>query len=305
MLILSLHHGYHDSAAALFDDYTLVAAVAEERLNRVKCSGGFPDRALAEVLSIGRAERRDVDVVVTTRTLYRRRYYTHVNARKRFHERLRQLAGRGYAELRDMSFELSITPGSTAHDIFDGAMFLADLGLRPQAQIFFSNHHFSHALPALFFTDWDDALLYTADGVGDEVMYSHNLFRRGKLTNLYGDDRWLRRPDRVGSLGRAYSYVTAALGWQMNRHEGKLTGLAAHGAPTLLPEMRRHFRITNDALIEMDFADHRGDARVVSCAGEGRDARERCGLDTSVAGGLHRRGGSSAGRTASSAPSRA
>ena len=50
MLILSLHHGPHDSAAALLDDYTVLAAVAEERMNRVKCSGGFPEQSLAEVL---------------------------------------------------------------------------------------------------------------------------------------------------------------------------------------------------------------------------------------------------------------
>jgi len=52
MLILSLHSGPHDSSAALFDDYRLLAAVAEERLNRVKCSGGFPEQSIAEVLRI-------------------------------------------------------------------------------------------------------------------------------------------------------------------------------------------------------------------------------------------------------------
>jgi len=36
MLILSLHSGPHDSSAALFDDYRILAAVAEERMNRVK-----------------------------------------------------------------------------------------------------------------------------------------------------------------------------------------------------------------------------------------------------------------------------
>jgi carbamoyltransferase len=39
----------------------------------------------------------------------------------------------------------------------------------------------------------------------------------------------------------------------MARHEGKLTGLAAYGEPTLLPEMQRHFRVTDEARIEMDF----------------------------------------------------
>jgi carbamoyltransferase len=253
-LILSLHHGPHDSSAALFDDYDLLAAVAEERLNRVKGSGGFPQQAIAEVLRIAGIERRDVDVLVCTRALFLRRYYTHWTAAERLRENLRRLAGR--EKLRQMSAILSTAPGRTAYDIFDTRGFLAALGLRPQVRVFFSNHHFSHALPALFYTDWDDALLYTADGAGDQVFYSHYLLRDGTLRNLYGDDRWLSRQDAVGSLGLAYGFVTEALGWRMNRHEGKLTGLAAHGAPTLLPEMRRHFRVTDDGLIEMDFPDH-------------------------------------------------
>lgn len=250
MLILSLHDGPHDSAAALFDDYSILAAVSEERMNRIKCAGGFPAQALAEVFRIAGIERRDVDVLVCTRTNFLRRYYTHWKPREQLRESVRAWLGRD--KLREMNVVLGKRPGWNAADIFDSAAFLRDLGLRPQAQLFFSNHHLSHALPALFFTDWDDALIYTADGVGDQVAYSHNLLRDGALTNLYGDDRWLGRPNTSCSLGFAYGFVTAALGWKMNRHEGKLTGLAAYGEPTLLPEMKRHFWITEDARIEGD-----------------------------------------------------
>jgi carbamoyltransferase len=253
MLILSLHHGPHDSSAALFDHYQVLAAVAEERLNRIKCSGGFPEQAIAEVLGIAGVERRDIDVVVCTRTYFLRRYFTHWKPHERVRENLRRLAGR--EKIREMNVVLGKDRRRSAQDIFDTARFVADLGLRPQTRVFFSNHHLSHALPALFFTDWDEALIYTADGAGDQVSYSHNLFRDGAFANLYGDDRWLGRPRPDASLGLAYSFVTEALGWKIARHEGKLTGLAAFGEPTLLPEMRRHFRVTDDARIEMDFAD--------------------------------------------------
>src|SRR5215469_1249954 len=254
MLILSLHHGYHDSSAALFDDYRLLAAVAEERLNRVKCSGGFPELALAEVLRVAGVERRDVDVVVCSRTLFLRRYYTHWNFGERLRENARRLAGR--EKLREMNVVLGKGPSRTAADIFNSTAFVADLGLRPQTRVFFSNHHLSHALPSLFFTDWDEALLYTADGSGDQVYYSHNLFRDGTLTNLYGDYRSLGGCHPSGSVGLAYGCFTEALGWKINRHEGKLTGLAAYGEPTLLSDMLRHFSVTDDGRIEMDFADH-------------------------------------------------
>lgn len=252
MLILSLHSGPHNSSAALFDNYRVLAAVAEERMNRVKGSGGFPEQSIAEVLRIAGVERRDVDVVVCTRAFFLRRYYTYWRAHEKVREGLRRLTG--HEKMREMNVVVSKL-GRSADEVFDAAAFLADLGLRPDARLFFSNHHFSHALPSLFFTDWEAALLYTADGSGDQVYYSHNLLRDGTLTNLYGDDRWLGRARPSGSLGLAYGYVTEALGFRMNRHEGKLTGLAAYGEPTLLPEMQRHFSISPDGLIEMDFAD--------------------------------------------------
>src|SRR5207248_11494865 len=164
--------------------------------------------------------------------------------RERLREELRRLAGR--EKTRELNVVLGKDPSRTAHDIFDTARFVSDLGLRPQTPVFFANHHFSHALPALFFTDWDEALIYTADGAGDQVSYSQNLLRDGKLANLYGDDRWLgRRAD--GSLALAYGFVTEGLRWKIARHEGELTGLAAYGEPPLLPEMQRHFRLTDHA----------------------------------------------------------
>jgi carbamoyltransferase len=254
MLILSLHAGPHDSSAALFDDYTILAAVAEERMNRVKGSGGFPEHSLAEVLRIAGVERRAIDVLVCTRGFFRRRYFTHWRPQEKLREGLRRLTGR--EKTREMNVVVGKL-GRSAYEVFDAGAFLADLGLRPDTRLYFSNHHFSHALPSLFFTDWDEALLYTADGSGDQVYYSHNLFQGGALTNLYGDDRWLGRAHPSGSLGLAYGFVTEALGFQMNRHEGKLTGLAAYGEPSLLPEMQRHFSISPDGRIEMDFADDR------------------------------------------------
>jgi carbamoyltransferase len=255
MLILSVHSGPHDSSAALFDDYRLLAAVAEERLNRVKTSGGFPTQSIAEVLRVAGVERRHVDVLVCTRCLFQRHYFRHRRSYERIREEWRRLSGR--PKMHEISLVLRKNPGHTAEDVFNSAALLADLGLHPDTRVFFSNHHFTHALPSLFFTDWEEALLYTADGVGDQVYYSHYLLQGGRLENLYGDDRWLAEADDAGSLGLAYGCFTEALGWKINRHEGKLTGLAAYGEPTLLPEMRRHYTVSDDGRIAMDFADHR------------------------------------------------
>ena len=49
----------------------------------------------------------------------------------------------------------------------------------------------SHALAPLFHTEWDDALLVTADAGGDTVNYSHRHFADGVLTTIYGGEECL------------------------------------------------------------------------------------------------------------------
>src|SRR5512139_1661672 len=66
--------------------------------------------------------------------------------------------------------------------------FNANSGYRPDFVTAFYNHHEGHALPALFYSPWDNALIVTADGGGDNVHYSHRHFIEGRLTSLYGGE---------------------------------------------------------------------------------------------------------------------
>src|ERR1700722_2264942 len=75
MCILGVHTGWHDSAACLYRDFDLVAAVSLERLTRVKCAGvtetlPMPDRAIDECLAIAGIGRGDVDVLAVSRALF-------------------------------------------------------------------------------------------------------------------------------------------------------------------------------------------------------------------------------------------
>lgn len=70
MIILGINGGvrlgYQDTSAALVIDGKLVAAVEEERLNRVKFAPGqIPQKAIVEVLSIAGINIQDVDYVAT------------------------------------------------------------------------------------------------------------------------------------------------------------------------------------------------------------------------------------------------
>ena len=210
MRILAFHPGAHDAAAAAFDDYQLLAAVQEERLTRSTSSGnGVPWAAISEVLRIAGWSRVDVDAIATTRAFFPS-HFLRRPLHKEIDHAVRRWLGRE-RRLRDLAVHCQVSRTADTAKIFRGENFLTQQGFRPDIGIHFANHHLAHALAPLFHTDWDDALIYTADGLGDNVSYSIRTLRDGQLDCHYGDDRWLlqRHPKR-DSLALAYGYATVS-----------------------------------------------------------------------------------------------
>src|SRR5690348_5259430 len=255
MLILGLSPTSHDATACLFDDYRLLAAVSQERMTRRKSDGGgVPHEAIAECLTIAGVRREAVDAVVTNRSRFPESYYTHYTGYRWAKAKLRTALG--IPKTKYLDAECNYYKRTDTLAMFDAKRFLADHGFRAGTDLSFCNHHLAHALPCLFHTDWPEALLYTADGIGDNTQYSIRLFRDGRLETLFGGDDRLLAPRKIDGLGEAYGMATAALGFIRNRHEGKLTGLAAYGKPVLYDAMAAHFRVDDQGLIDSDFADY-------------------------------------------------
>ncbi|PPR21809.1 MAG: Decarbamoylnovobiocin carbamoyltransferase [Alphaproteobacteria bacterium MarineAlpha10_Bin2] len=253
MIILGVHPGYHEAAACLFDDYRMVSAVSLERLTRRKIDGGrVPDEAIDECLAIAGLTRREVDAVVLGRGAFAWRYFKHFRGSRLLEGKVRHALGK--EKHKSMERELVRAGHADSEALFDGKKFLADFGFRESTRLTFYNHHLAHALPTLFHTDWQDALLYTSDGGGDNVQYSHRIFQDGALSTLYGGDECFAAPARIDSLGLAYGYATQALGWRINRHEGKLTGLAALGQPSAAEAIATHFKVDAEGQIQSGFA---------------------------------------------------
>jgi carbamoyltransferase len=255
-LILAVHNGlWHDTSAAVLVDYDVKAAVQLERLTRIKGDGGLPGPCIDEVLSIIGAKRRDVDVLAVSRTNFPVRYFTHFKGWQRVREQFRT-----HVEGKDQRFvtrETVRTKNPRVEDFFDMPAYRRDIGLRDDAAVYFFNHHLAHALPTLFYTDWNDALLVTADGGGDTVNYSHRHFANGEIKDIYGGDDWLTKWPAIDSLGQAYCAATEALGFRPNRHEGKLTGLSAVGQPIFAEQIGARFWVDEGGRVHSDFRDNR------------------------------------------------
>jgi carbamoyltransferase len=253
-LILGVHSGVHDATAAIFEDYNLKAAVSLERLTRRKGDGSVhPDAAIDEVLSIAGISRRDVDVVAYSRAMFAKTYFPKVRGLRRLWEHYRSARGK---DRLLVAAELSRYRTTRTEDVLDIAALQQDGGFRDDAHVHFYNHHEAHALPTLFYSPWQDALLVTGDGGGDNVYYSYRHFADGQLTTIYGGDDCLLGPDPVDSLGHAYGSATKALGFMRNRHEGKLTGLAAVGKPVVADRIASQFSVAPDGRIHSTFASY-------------------------------------------------
>jgi len=123
-------------------------------------------------------------------------------------------------------------------------------------RVHWCNHHFAHALPALFFTDWSEALLCTIDAIGDNSSYSAHTFRDGELLTLFGCSDALLKPQPIAGLGDAYAYVTMALGFRRGRHEGKVTGLAAFGEPVLYDRLAPRFSVDEEGRVHSHWSNN-------------------------------------------------
>src|SRR5262245_10741492 len=257
MNILGIHNGHHDASACLFRDYDLLAAVSLERLTRRKNDGVTPDielpvAAIDECLSIAGIARGDVDVVCASRAHWDLQSYK-LGGRWRIKQQYYRLIGARRNPLMSDLMRKQRTFDAAA--IFDHDGFKRRYGFH-RADVVFYNHHAAHGLPAYFFSEFTDALIYTADGIGDNVSYSVTAARGGELEVVSGSDVESHRPFRINSIGLLYCYFTDALGFIWNRHEGKVTGLAGFGEPRAAGEIMRHFSVHDTGEIASDFVSY-------------------------------------------------
>lgn len=250
MVILGMHTG-HDGAAALFVDGMLTAYCKEERLTRVKNDGKrLRLNSVNEVLRIAGVKSERVDLLCLSRGHFEMRYYR--KTARPMVNLIRGVLGKG----RMLASEMSKLGGASEAELVDVERICVDLGLRPDVEVLFANHHYAHVLGAFQFTTWQrDALYLSCDGGGDRAYYSAYSWDGEQLACLYGGDETLLEGTQkdAASIGRAYSVITAHLGFKPIRHEGKITGLAAFGKPVLGEEMAETFIVCEDGAFDSRF----------------------------------------------------
>ncbi|NOY27633.1 MAG: hypothetical protein GXP62_17345, partial [Oligoflexia bacterium] len=234
MIVLGIADN-HDSGAAVVIDQRVAAAVNQERVDRVKNSGAFPWGAIDAALDQAGVSARDVDRVA-------------VGTGFTPSALLRALPGRHHAARTQGQFS-SLLHGYIVYQSFLKAtgLFTLEVDLcedilrrrlrqRPlqSAALEMMDHHRAHAEGAYRTQDSEDCLVLTVDAMGDGSSATASRGHGGDLDLLW-------RQSGLASVNTFYSRVTEILGFRPNRHEGKITGLAAYvePPPALLKHMRR------------------------------------------------------------------
>lgn len=251
MIILGLTTG-HDASAALFVEGKLVSFCKQERMSRVKQQAGYPlhQECIDETLKAAGVSPDQIDKVSLIRSRLPancfKKSYRPVWARMR---KILRRTIKIFTEMREQGI-------MDEFEILDKDCMRKHLKVRSDTEINFTNHHYSHILGAFKFTTWQkDALYVCCDASGDGASYAAYYFDGSTLKRLYGGDDYVLRKkfNFAASIGIAYSHVTMALGYRANRHEGKITGLAAFGKPVLGEEIYNSFSIVDDFEIESSF----------------------------------------------------
>jgi carbamoyltransferase len=219
MIILGINAYHANASAAIVADGRLLAAVEEERLNRVKYAAGLPVQAIQFCLDEAGVKLTELDHIAIPRDPWAR-----WKTKLRFALRMPRFAldrARVMARFAGIQKELA-----AAFDVAPEAI---------RAQFHRIEHHFAHLASAYFVSPFERAAVLSADGLGD---FASAMWAVGEGPRM----RALGEVTFPHSLGMYYTALTQYLGFWKFGDEYKVMGLAAYGEPEYLEEFRRIVR---------------------------------------------------------------
>lgn len=208
MFILGISAYYHDSAAALISNGSIIAAAQEERFTRKKHDEGFPVHAVKYCLGAAGITADQIDHVVF--------YEKPLLKFERLLETYLSFVPRG---LKSFSLAMPLWLGKKLYLEKEIKKELCRDG-----KILFTGHHEAHAASAFFPGPFREAAVICFDGVGEWATTTWGLGRANRV-------ELKQQVSFPHSLGLLYSAFTYYLGFKVNSGEYKVMGLAPYGEP--------------------------------------------------------------------------
>ena len=234
--ILGISAFYHDSAACLIKDGEIIAAAQEERFTRVKHDSSYPFNAIEFVLKFSNLKLNDVNHIV----FFEKPFLKF----ERLLETYVAFAPKGF-----LSFSKAI-PLWIKEKLFQKNFLFNELkrhdpNYQSDKNIFFSEHHLSHAASAFYPSPFEEAIIITADGVGEWATTTVAIGKKNKIDIK----KEITFPHSLGLLYSAFTYFA---GFKVNSGEYKLMGLAPYGKPIFVDKIKKIVDIKFDGSFRLD-----------------------------------------------------
>ena len=234
--ILGISAFYHDSAACILIDGKIIAAAQEERFTRIKHDPSYPHNSIDFVLKYANLKLSEVDQIV----FFEKPFLKF----ERLLETYVAFAPKGFVSFAK-AMPLWIKEKLFQKNQLFNKLKNHDKNYQSDKNIFFSDHHLSHAASAFFPSPYDEAVILTADGVGE---WATTTVAVGKDNNLE-IKKEIHFPHSLGLLYSAFTYYT---GFKVNSGEYKLMGLAPYGNPIYEDKIKQLLDLKEDGTFRLD-----------------------------------------------------
>ena len=234
--ILGISAFYHDSATCILKDGKIIAAAQEERFTRIKHDPSYPYNAIEFVLKFANLKLSEVDQIV----FFEKPFLKF----ERLLETYVAFAPKGFISF-SKAMPLWIKEKLFQKNLLFNKLKEHDKNYKSDENIFFSDHHLSHAASAFFPSPFNEAIILTADGVGE---WATTTVAIGKGNNL-DIKKEIHFPHSLGLLYSAFTYYT---GFKVNSGEYKLMGLAPYGEPIYENKINQLLDLKEDGTFRLD-----------------------------------------------------
>ena len=225
--ILGISAFYHDSAACLLKDGKIIAAAQEERFSRKKHDPRYPHHAVEFVLNYSRMKLSEIDQIV----FFEKPFLKF----ERLLETYVAFAPRGFVSFAK-AMPLWIKEKLFQKNLLFNKLKEHDENFKSDENIFFSDHHLSHAASAFFPSPFEEAVVLTTT------------VAVGKKNDLE-IKKEIHFPHSLGLLYSTFTYYT---GFKVNSGEYKLMGLAPYGNPIYEDKVKELVDIKDDGTFRLD-----------------------------------------------------
>ena len=234
--ILGISAFYHDSAACILINGKIIAAAQEERFTRKKHDPSYPKNAIDFVLDYTNLKLSDVNQIV----FFEKPFLKF----ERLLETYVAFAPKGFVSF-SKAIPLWIKEKLFQKNLLFNKLKEHDINYKSDDNIFFSDHHLSHAASAFFPSPFEEAVIITADGVGEWATTTVAVGRNNQLDIK----KEIHFPHSLGLLYSAFTYYT---GFKVNSGEYKLMGLAPYGNPIYENKVKQLIDIKEDGTFRLN-----------------------------------------------------